>query len=205
MQRGQLLCAPAASSCSTAAAASASCSKGPPCPAPLCFAGELAHDPSLEDASVSPDATRRHLALAGDCIKFRFSCWSPEPSDPCAALLHCTMPVEQGCCSTPRVRSEEDRARRPARNWLQAAHCRGQAAPRRWRGFQRAQEAGKGRERGEKRAGRGADRARTAAGDLAESCVRLGASRGRVSGRERRRPRSRWRRGESLLFLPHPP
>ena len=205
MQRGQLLCTPVASSCSAAVAASASCNKESPCPAPLCFAGELAHDPSLEDASVSPDATRRHLALAGDCIKFMFSSSSPDLPDPCAALLRCTMPGEQSCSSTPRVRSEVDRARRPAGSWPQAAHCRGQAAPRRSRGFQRAQEAGKGRERGEKRAGRGADRARTAAGDLAESCVRLGASRGRVSGRERRRPRSRWRRGESLLFLPHPP
>ena len=134
-----------------------------------------------------------------------FSSSSPELPDPCAALLRCTMPGEQSCSSTPRVRSEIDRARRPAGSWPQAAHCRGQAAPRRSRGFQRAQEAGKGRERGEKRAGRGADRARTAAGDLAESCVRLGASRGRVSGRERRRPRSRSRRGERLLFFPQRP
>ena len=119
--------------------------------------------------------------------------------------MSCTMPVEQSCSSTPRVRSEVDRARRPAGSWPQAAHCRGQAAPRRWRGFQRAQEAGKGRERGEKRAGRGADRARTAAGDLTESCVRFGASRWRVSGRERRRRRSRWRRGESLLLFPQRP
>ena len=123
------------------------------------------------------------LTLEGDCKRFWFSCSSPEPSYSCAALLRCTMPVEQSCSSTPTVRSGVDSARRPAGSWPQAAHCRGQAAPRRWRGFQSAQEAGKGRARGDKRAGRGADQARTAAGIWLKAGCAWACQRGRFSGR----------------------